>query len=198
MMKLFQKSIKVLKKFGIEASKIALTAAIVLNLIAGNEINLTSKNINIASECFNVDKDGKITLIDNGVESGVLNIIGGNYNSSMRSFGAIFKSPDGYVGIESGYTLAGGSIYVAPSQSEIAGGSDYTLIQNGKVNALTISQRSLESAKKNFEKLDSGLDIIKDIDIYKYNLKNEEDTTKKHIGFVIGDNYNYSKEFYNS
>ena len=32
------------------------------------------------------------------------------------------------------------------------------------------------------------------IDIYKYNLKSEEDSTKKHIGFVIGDKYNYSKE----
>ena len=32
------------------------------------------------------------------------------------------------------------------------------------------------------------------VDIYKYNLKNEEDGTKKHIGFVIGDNYKYSKE----
>ena len=53
---------------------------------------------------------------------------------------------------------------------------------------------SLEKLKKNFEKLPSGLDIIKDIDIYKYNLKTEEDNIKKHIGFVIGDNYKYSKE----
>lgn len=57
-----------------------------------------------------------------------------------------------------------------------------------------LTQTSLESQKKNFEKLQSGLDIINDIDIYKYNLKSEEDNTKKHIGFVIGDEYNYSKE----
>lgn len=57
-----------------------------------------------------------------------------------------------------------------------------------------IRQTSLEKQKKNFEKLEKGLDIIKDIDIYKYNLKSETDDTKKHIGFIIGDKYKYSKE----
>ena len=38
------------------------------------------------------------------------------------------------------------------------------------------------------------MDIIKKTDIYKYNLKTEEDNCKKHIGFVIGDSYKYSKE----
>ena len=57
-----------------------------------------------------------------------------------------------------------------------------------------MTQTSLESEKKNFEKLKNALDIIKTIDIYRYNLKTENDKDKKHIGFVIGDNYNYSKE----
>lgn len=52
---------------------------------------------------------------------------------------------------------------------------------------------SLEEKKKDFELLKSGLDIIKNIDIYKYRYKNL-DTKKKKIGLVIGDNYNYSKE----
>lgn len=55
-------------------------------------------------------------------------------------------------------------------------------------------QTSEASKKKNFEKSGSALDIIKDIDIYKYNLKSEADGSKKHYGFVIGDNYKYSKE----
>ena len=29
-------------------------------------------------------------------------------------------------------------------------------------------------------------------DIYQYNLKSESDDHKKHLGFVIGDKYNYS------
>lgn len=59
----------------------------------------------------------------------------------------------------------------------------------------SLTQTSLAESKKNFEKLqDNALETIKNIDIYKYNLKSEKDTDKKHIGFVIGDNYNYSKE----
>ena len=54
--------------------------------------------------------------------------------------------------------------------------------------------QSLEEQKKNFEKLKSGLDIIKDIDIYKFNYKDEEDTNKKHIGAVIGEDFKCSKE----
>ena len=36
-------------------------------------------------------------------------------------------------------------------------------------------------------------EILQNTDIYKYNFKTEEDTDKKHIGFVIGDNFNYSQ-----
>lgn len=59
-----------------------------------------------------------------------------------------------------------------------------------------ICQGSLEELKKDFEKLESGLDIIKNIDIYKYRYKKEDDT-KKHIGLVIGKDYKYSEEVTN-
>ena len=52
---------------------------------------------------------------------------------------------------------------------------------------------SLEEEKKDFELLENGLDIIKDIDIYKFRYKDEYGT-KKHIGFVIGNDYKYSQE----
>ena len=69
---------------------------------------------------------------------------------------------------------------------------------DGKVGAMQYDNISLEGRKKDFEKYDeSALDIIKNIDIYKYRYKNEEDETKKHIGLVIGDNYKYSKEITN-
>ena len=48
--------------------------------------------------------------------------------------------------------------------------------------------------KKNFEKLTNAKDILNQVDIYKYNFKEEKDTHKKSIGFVIGDNFNYSQE----
>lgn len=45
----------------IEADVIDLSANDILNLIAGNELNLTSKNITIKSTNFEVDKDGNTT-----------------------------------------------------------------------------------------------------------------------------------------
>lgn len=179
----------------LNADKIELSANDILNLLAGNAINLTSKNIIISSNCFNLDKNGIITLRDSESIGAALQIISNDnssFNSSVRSFGAIYNGPNGYVAIDADFAYSGGTIKVAPSEN--GDETNYTLIQNGSVNALTVSQRSLEKVKKNFEKLQSGLEIIKNTDIYKYNLKNEEDTTKKHIGFVIGDKYKYSKE----
>lgn len=68
------------------------------------------------------------------------------------------------------------------------------IICNGDITCNSVIQTSLESCKKNFEKLQNGLDIIKDTEIYKYNLKSQSDGDKKHIGFVIGKNYKYSNE----
>ena len=57
-----------------------------------------------------------------------------------------------------------------------------------------VCQGSRAELKKDFEKLDNALDIVKDVDIYKYHLKDQEETDKKHIGFVIGDNFKYREE----
>ena len=65
---------------------------------------------------------------------------------------------------------------------------------NGHIDCVSLTQTSLADKKKNFEKLENALDIVKDTDIYKYNFNFEEETDKKHIGFVIGDKYNYREE----
>lgn len=59
---------------------------------------------------------------------------------------------------------------------------------------------SLESQKKNFEKFKNALEIINNTDVYKYNLKHEDDKHKKHIGLVIPDkkgNYRTPDELIN-
>ena len=88
--------------------------------------------------------------------------------------------------------LRNGTLFIQNSngESKITGEGS-----TGNLTCVTLTQTSLAEQKKNFEKLqDNALETIKGIDIYKYNLKNEKDTDKKHIGFIIGDNYNYSKE----
>lgn len=67
--------------------------------------------------------------------------------------------------------------------------------ETGNITCVSLTQTSKESEKKNTEKYtESAIETLKNIDIYKYNFKNEDDNTKKHIGFVIGDNYKYSEE----
>lgn len=70
------------------------------------------------------------------------------------------------------------------------------LLVHGNVYAESFVNTSLESQKKNFEKLtlEEAIDILNNTDIYKYNLKSQDDIKKKHIGFVIGDNFNYSSK----
>ena len=70
-----------------------------------------------------------------------------------------------------------------------------TNTSTGNVSAKSFTNTSEEKKKKNIEKVKSGLDILKDIDIYTYNYKEEtKKNNKKHYGVVIGDDYNYSTE----
>ena len=182
-------------------------------VLNGKTINLTGDNTIIKSTNFSVDKDGNMTA-----KSG--KIAGWNINNSSLSCKYTSNSSNlmldlnGFLGK---VTLNGNGFFQIVDRSNM--GLFRILDENGNINqqssnlirlsygnyvteigptyvsSLSISQTSLAEHKKNFEKMqDNALEIIKNIDIYKYNLKNEKDTDKKHIGFVIGDNYNYSKE----
>lgn len=67
-----------------------------------------------------------------------------------------------------------------------------TIIDGGQINCVALTQTSLEQHKKNIEKFSNALEEIKKTDIYQYNWKLESDDKKKHLGFVIGKNFNYS------
>ena len=65
----------------------------------------------------------------------------------------------------------------------------------GYVSGIAFIDNSREETKKNISKFGkNAIEIIKNTDIYEFNYNAEKDTDKKHIGFVIGENYNYAKE----
>ena len=68
------------------------------------------------------------------------------------------------------------------------------ITSGGEITCVSVTQTSKEESKKNFEKLTNAKEILNATDIYKYNFKDENDNVKKSIGFVIGDDFNYSKE----
>lgn len=70
-----------------------------------------------------------------------------------------------------------------------------TRVASNEITTPKLTQTSLESIKKNINKFTkNATDIINNSDIYEYNLKSDEDTDKKMIGFVIGDNYKTPEE----
>ena len=140
-------------------------------------------------ERLDINKDGVIDLFDAIIIQWY--ILYGITSQSPGAFSIQIPKDNKLLTTKTGYSDAYGNL--------ISGFTyDSVVSQKGKftgnITCETLTQTSLESNKKNFEKLEDALSIIKNTDIYKYNMKSEDDNTKKHIGFVIGDEYNYSKE----
>lgn len=176
----------------------------------------------IASNNFNVDSEGNMTCNNAIITGGRINLpIDNNYpgitigDPNIQSNGNTLWISQSHIvntntnGCQIDLDTTNKQMYI----SDHSRGAGYvTFIHPGLITVFTESntistdikgegittptlvQTSLESQKKNFEKLDNAIEIIKRVDIYKYNLKSEKDTDKKHIGFIIGDNYQYAKE----
>lgn len=174
----------------------------------GKTIDLTGDNVNITSDALEITETGQMTLKseNNGNKPSITIINPNNKNNYCElTSGRLIGYSDGNARTIFNHYLGSLFLYGSNGSSALLNYNSLMFTVNGKtpisidgdngnITCVSLTQTSKEEAKKNFEKLPSGLDIIKNIDIYKYNFKNEEDDTKKHIGFVIGDNYNYSKE----
>lgn len=94
----------------INANKIELSANDILNLLAGNTINLTSKNIAISSDNFTVDKNGKMTC-----NNAVINAVGGNGNDGANGLNLKVTSENGetykYSGFAPGFGIIRNGLY---------------------------------------------------------------------------------------
>ena len=174
-------------------------------LLNGKEINLTSDNVIIKSDNFNVDKNGNLNCNSGTMKDVVIN--GGKIELNSTQYTSMkINGSHGYMSFDDNaihmydQSSDGGLISIQHAGQPMIlvenKSGDFigeTVIVGNHIKTGTITQTSLKELKKNFEKLNNGIDTIKNIDIYKYNLKSEADGSKKHIGFIIGDNYNYSK-----
>lgn len=161
---------------------------LIKSLFNGKEINLTGDNVVISSNNFNVDKNGNMECSNANITGGKINLettraLGDKVLNVKDDMGA--ESYIGTVNASIGYT-GGNTLSGVYLQGEASGQS--------MVRAQVITQTSLESQKKNIEKLEKGLEIVKNTEIYKYHFITQKNEDKKHIGFVIGDNYKYSKD----
>lgn len=200
----------------INADQLGLTANDILNILSNNTINLTSKNIIIDSTNFKVDKDGILTCNNANITGGNINIISESSNTPKiqisypsenesiilnshtlniaqngKYLAGIGLAPDGgVVSVSNSDGTKEGKL--TPSRLTISNSSNTTWIEADKITTPQLVQTSKEESKKNFEIFKNALNEIKKTDIYLYNLKSESDKKKKHLGFVIGDKYNYS------
>ena len=174
-------------------------------------INADKINLNgvvTANNNFKILSDGSMETKSAKINGGTINLnssMGGaslvtlkktGTNNTFLSFGynSIQLEKEGHSYMTSGVTEYNGTEYGYIDVSGPSGSGAFTSVAGYEIRTPRVVQTSKEENKKNFEKLQSGLDIIKNIEIYKYNLKDEQNEDKKHIGFVIGENYKYAKE----
>ena len=170
--------------------------------------NITGSSITTPK--FTVDSNGNMSCTNATITDGTLNISsslenpqltirGRNYNADLVTniYGlGITADVSGNTSIP--LARLGVSNYNSALIGELTianyGGSSQTDITPYGIVTPTVTQTSIENDKKNFELLKNALDIVKKTEIYKYNLKIQNDNDKKHIGFVIGKNYKYANE----
>lgn len=181
--------------------------------ISGNTItggSITGTTISNGN-AFSVDSNGKVSASDVDITGGSIVLtrnatgqgipftieqtVSGNTYKARMGAGALTLQTNGTTRASFSAGTTEGRFYLAGTDGTIRvqanGGT-------GNITCVSLTQTSKEEEKKNFKKLENVLNIVKDVDIYEYNMKDEKDTDKKHIGFVIGDKYNYRKEITSS
>ena len=180
----------------LNADKIELSANDVLNLLAGNEINLSSKNITMKAVNLTIDKNGNLTCNNATMNNVAIN--GGNIviNNNASSYGSAAlkfnsSSTKGYMSskalemynndFSSGVAMAidgiqGGNQILAYSIDGSAGIGFGEIWADGNVYASNIS--SDQRLKENIEESSiNAIETIKKIQIRSFDWKD----SKKHI-----------------
>lgn len=176
---------------------------------SGKEIDLTSDNIKIESDHLNVDKNGNIEIISttDSYTGAELKLKGSQITNYLYSHAIVMKKPNSDLGSAGMEVIEGDGQLVLTSEDgdfvQLSATNGLRITNDidvlfGNVTAQDFIKTSLAEKKKDFEKFDNALEIIKNTDIYKYHYKNQDDNTKKDIGLVIGDDFKYSQELTNN
>ena len=175
------------------------------------EINAHADEINLTGyvKMSNLENEGETTINGSNINTGIIKSSNGNLEINLNNGNfttqkeIIIAAYNEYGVLVSRTFLDYDSIetYEATIKRKLVvesdiGGDDVTIYQ-GDITCRSLTQTSLADKKKNFELYSGALKAIENIDIYKYNLKDEEEGIRKHIGFVIGEEYNYSDEITN-
>lgn len=178
----------------------------------GKTINLTGDNVNISSNKFSVDSNGNMQCSNATITGGTLNIANNTGASIItltdtRNNAITTISGNDYKTIANNgdyYELSGNVINFnqtngyASSLDAVAFqldyGSSYTIITatNG------VDHASRAEYKKNIEVKNNNLELIKQCAVYSYLYNEENNNSKKHIGLIIGKEYNTPKEITNA
>lgn len=199
----------------INADKVDIAANDVLNLLAGNTINLQSKDITISSDLLRLDKNGMRFYYNNYLVGniGTSDVVG---DSSKRGMLMSITPNSYYIGLgmqESGSDENTNQIFVFYNRpttyhdNAIQIGNPnwntmvtvhHDLFAYGYVSAEDIINRSLEELKENIEEYNE--EAIKEVmktKIYEYKLKSQKGKGKKHIGIIINEKNNFSNKIVN-
>lgn len=160
----------------------------------------------IAYKVYDVNGDNEVDLQDGQKIIRIVNGLDENTKNVQGIFKINSKDAKNFLSI-----LCGGSLVVSLGTGGIntqllsaenivcsTSSQDIAIALNGttgEISGKNFNNTSLESTKKNIEKFNSDvLDTVKNAEIYKFNYKIEDDRDKKHIGFVIGENYKTPEE----
>lgn len=195
--------------FSVDSSgNLSCTNANVSGDVTSNNVNITGGTIDITTTLGNVTigKGTSGLIAMNGTYQsnyfdGIYNVGGMYYrmNGTYR-FRVASASNSPYISLynSSGYETVKAETLNSSGYLTVNNSSGTTTIDlvgsTGVVSCVRVVQTSQEKNKKNFELYDNALEEVLKTDIYKYNLFNEEDGDKKHVGFVIGENRNYSHD----
>lgn len=184
------------KSVTIDSSKFKVTSS---GDLTCSNANITGGKINIESS----ESDPRIIMTGSGTYGAATNkLYYAGYKVEASNYTPIKLIVTHYdygnTGLLTLTNDVGNTARLTARQFQLHNTSDTTTIQltanSGNITCVSLTQTSLEENKKNIKKYDGALKEIMNTDIYKYNLKDENDKDKKHLGFVIGKDRKYSKE----